>query len=63
MINIVDDEVIKAELQDGLSQVDENLTVDDFQSVYEQNTRKLIVHFAAVNSETQESIDINKVWG
>ena len=60
MANIVDDEIIKAEMQDGLSQVDENLVIDDFETVFESETRKLRVHFVVVNKETTEKIDINE---
>ncbi len=58
--NRPEDEVIKAEIQDGLSQVDENLIVDNFETVYESKTRKLCVHFVVVNKETAEKIDINE---
>ena len=32
MANVVDNDVIRAEMQDGLSQVDENLIIDEFES-------------------------------
>lgn len=60
MANIVEDEVIKAEMQDGLSQVDENLVIDDFKCVYEKDNRKLKVSFTAVNKQTAETIEINE---
>lgn len=63
MANIVEDEIIKAEMQDGLSQVDENLIIDDFETVFETETRKLRINFKAVNKETAESIEINNVMG
>ena len=58
MANIVEDEIIKAEMQDGLSQVDKNLVIENFETVFEQKDRKLRVHFRAVNKETSESIEI-----
>ena len=60
MANIIDDEIIKAEMQDGLSQVDTNLVVEDFETVYEKDTRKLRVSFTAKNKETAEKIEINE---
>lgn len=63
MANIVEDDVIKAEMQDGLSQVDENLIIDGFKTVFESKTRKLRVSFTAVNRETAERIEINNVMG
>lgn len=61
MANIVEDDVIKAEMQDGLSQVDENLIIDNFETVFESKTRKLRIGFTAVNKETAERIEINNV--
>lgn len=60
--NIVEDEVIKAEMQDGLSQVDENLVVDNFESAFDKSARKLRVCFTAVNKETDEAIEISNEW-
>lgn len=60
MANIIDDEIIKAEMQDGLSQVDTNLIVENFETVFESETRKLRVSFTATNKETAEKIEINE---
>ena len=60
MANIVEDEVIKAEIQEGLSQVDENLIIGEFSTVFEQDTRKLRVFFTATNRITNETIEINQ---
>lgn len=62
MANIVEDDVIKAEMQDGLSQVDGNLVVDNFETVFESDTRKLRVNFTAVNKETNEKIEISDIF-
>lgn len=63
MANVVENEIIKAEMQDGLSQVDENLIINNFETVFESDTRKLRVSFTAVNKKTAESIEINNVMG
>ena len=62
MATVVEDEVIKAEMQNGLSQVDENLVIDDFSTVFEKDTRKLRLHFTAVNKENGETVEINNVY-
>lgn len=62
MANIVEDDVIKAEMQDGLSQVDENLVVDNFETVFESDTRKLRVSFTAINKKTNEKIEISDIF-
>lgn len=61
MANVIENEVIKAELQDGLSQVDENLIIDKFECAFEQETRILRVSLTAKNKETAETIEINEV--
>ncbi len=61
MASVVENEIIKAAMQDGLSQVDENLVIDNFETVFESDTRILRVSFTAVNKETAESIEINNV--
>lgn len=60
MANIVEDEVIKAEMQDGISQVDNNLIITEFSTAYDSANRKLRVSFVAVNKETSEKITINE---
>ena len=60
---IIEDDVIKAELQDGISQVSDTLTIDEFESVYEKDTRKLRVHCTVKDSASGEMIEINKAWG
>ena len=56
----VEDDVIKAEMQDGVSQVDENLVVSDLETDFDSRTRKLQIHFTAANRETAENIEINQ---
>ena len=60
MASIIENAVIKAEIQDGLSQVDENLVIGDFETVFEQETRKLRVFFTAENKETGETVEISE---
>ena len=62
MANIVEDELIKAEMQDGLSQVDENLIIDNFECAFDKETRKLRAHFTANNKETDENIEVDQVF-
>ena len=61
MADIVDNEILKAEFQDGLSQVDENLVITEIDSVFEKDTRTLRTYFKAVNKETNETIEFNNV--
>lgn len=62
MADIVDNEILRAEFQDGLSQVDENLIITDLDSVFESETRTLKAYFKAVNKETEETLEINNVF-
>lgn len=63
MANIVTDEEIKDVLQDGLTQVDENLVIDEFDCVLDPKTRKMRIHLTAINSETAEEIELNEELG
>lgn len=62
MANIVEDEFIKAVLQDGATQVDENLIINECESAFEKETRKLRVYCKAVNKKTAETVEINTVF-
>lgn len=59
----VDNDIIKSEIQDGITQVDENLVIDDFESEYDKKTRKLKLKFTVINSETGETAEIEENWG
>ena len=61
--NIVENDVIRAELQDGISQVDENLTIDEFESSFDKSTRKLKVHITVRESESGETMELSEIWG
>lgn len=63
MANIVEDEVIKAEMQDGISQVDGNLTIEEFETAFDKETRRLRVYMGVKNRESGQTIEINNVWG
>lgn len=58
MYAIVENDIIKAELQDGLSQVDENLVIDELENAYDKKTRKMIVYLKVVNKKTGETMEI-----
>lgn len=55
------DEEIKAELQDGASQVDENFVIDELTTDYDKQKRELYIHCTAVNHESEEEIVINEL--
>ena len=61
MANIIEDEVVKAEIQDGLSQVDTNLIISNFVTAFDVESRQLRVHVTAVNKESNERITIDNV--
>lgn len=58
----VEDDAIKAELQDGAYQVDENLTVDEVETDLDQKTRELHIYCTVINSESGERTELNEVW-
>ncbi len=62
MANVVSEEVVKSIMQDGLTQVDENLIISEFECAFDKESRKLRVYFKAINKENGENIEINKVY-
>lgn len=61
MADVVDNELLRSEFQDGISQVDDKLIITELDSVFESETRTLRTYFKAVNKETDEIIEIDKV--
>lgn len=59
---IVNTEVVKAEIQDAISQIDENLEIDDFSCEYDKSSRKLKI-YATVKTENNEIIKISNELG
>ena len=62
MQNVIENEVVKSVIQDGLSQVDENLIIDKFECAFDAEARRLRVHLTAKNKETEETVAIDNVF-
>lgn len=52
---------LKAEVQDGVRQVDDTLNVTDIDCTYDKNKRVLSINFTASNAE--EEIDVSTEMG
>jgi hypothetical protein len=59
----IEEDVVRSEIQDGLSQVDENLLLDEVVNDFDKETRKLTTYFKATNAETNEIIETSMNWG
>ena len=59
----IEEDVVRSEIQDGLSQVDENLILDEVVNDFDKDTRKLTTYFKATNTETEEVIETTMNWG
>lgn len=59
----IEEDVVRNEIQDGLSQVDENLVLDKVVNDFNKETRKLSTYFKATNTETEETIEATMNWG
>lgn len=57
----IDEDIIRSEIQQGLSQVDENLTIEDFSCEFDETTRKLKVNFKAKNAKG-ETMEVSNAW-
>lgn len=62
MANVISDELVKSIMQDGLTQVDEDLIISEFECAFDKETRNLRVHFIAENKNNGETVEINKVY-
>lgn len=58
----MDENVIKSEIQQGIAQVDDTLTIDEFSCIFDKEKRKLKVFFTAKNSN-DETVEVNNTWG
>lgn len=56
----MDESVIRAEIEQGLAQVDSTLTITDFLCQYDGKTRTITVHFTA-KSDSGESVEVNNL--
>lgn len=56
-----DKEIIKAEIQNGLLQVDDTFVIDEFNVSLNSLTRELSVSFKA-HTESGEVVEVNKSW-
>lgn len=62
MQNVINEEIVKNEILQGLLQVDSSFFIENFETSFESKTRKLNVYFTAKNSNN-ETVEINNVWG
>lgn len=61
MNNFIDEDTIRSEILDGLTQVDDSFKIDEFTCIFDSETRALSVRFTATNS-SKESVEITEVW-
>ncbi len=57
-----DEEIIKNEIEQGLSQIDSSFVITSFAMNFDSSTRKLSVDFQAKNSEN-EAVEIENTFG
>lgn len=59
---MVDEKLIQNEIEQGVAQVDPDLTVTDFVFDLDPLTRKLKVYFKA-NSQNGDTVEVSNIWG
>lgn len=57
----MDDNVIRNEIEQGIAQVDPNLSISDFACGYDEEKRKLMVSFTAQSGD-DETMEVSVVW-
>ena len=58
----MDESAIRSEIEQGIAQVDESLTISDFACVFDKENRKLKVGFTA-KKPTDETVEVNVAYG
>lgn len=59
----IENDVIKAELQNGVLQVSEQLSVNELETDFDKQTRKLRVHCVVTDGENGGAVEISDSWG
>ena len=62
MNGVINDEILKNEVLQGLQQVDETFAITEFSYTFDKKERRLYVSFKA-QTQNGETIDINNAWG
>ena len=58
MADVIDDEIIKAVLQDGIEQVNSNLSIESYSFAYDKQSRELRGLISVVDRETAEALQV-----
>lgn len=58
----MDENVIKSEIEQGIAQVDDALTITEFSCNFDKGKRKLDV-FVSAKNPNDETVEINTSWG
>ena len=59
---MMDENIVRSEIEQAIEQVDDTLTIDDFSCVFEKDERKLKVNFTAKNSKG-DTVEVSNIWG
>lgn len=59
---MIDENVIKSEIEQGIAQVDNSLVITDFVCEHDKKTRKLLVFFTAEN-QNNETVEVSVNYG
>ena len=57
----MDENVIRNEIEQGIAQVDPNLSISGFSCVHDEEKRKLTVSFTAQSGD-DETMEVSVVW-
>lgn len=58
----MDEAVIRSEIEQGIKQVDPDLSVTEFSCIFDDSARKLKVHFTAKSQNSDETVEVSKTW-
>ena len=59
---MMDEAVIRSEIEQGIKQVDPDLSVTEFSCIFDESARKLKVFFTANSPKGDETMEVSKTW-
>lgn len=58
----MNEEVIRSEIEQGIKQVDPELSITEFSCNFDKSARKLKVYFTAKTPNSEETVEVSNAW-
>lgn len=58
----IEEEIVKSEVADGISQVDSTLVIKEFETNIDTESRRLAVNFTATSEDDNTTVKVSTSW-